>query len=319
MNKKKQSQWKPSCSIETLKARAELYALVREFFAKKNVLEVETPLLMEYGVTDRYMQSMRVDGIFKEKGFLQTSPEYAMKRLLAAGSGSIYQICKAFRLEESGSRHNPEFSMLEWYRVGFNHKDLMDEVYDLLVTILGSRERINFSYQKVFQHYLSIDPLAISVHELKIFAEQKLGELPPDLEFDDYLSLLFEAQIEPYLGKDDSIVFIDDYPASQSALAKLDKDNPQVANRFEVYVEGFELANGFYELQDPQVQLERFNSDNQWRKENNKEIIKIDKCLIQALESGLPDCAGVAVGLDRLLMIQLGLKDIHQVLAFPVK
>lgn len=311
--------WKPSCSIETLKARAELNAQVRNFFAEKNVLEVETPLLMEHGVTDRYMKSLRVGGVFPQEGFLQTSPEYAMKRLLASGSSSIYQICKAFRSDESGNRHNPEFSILEWYRTDFSHWDLMNETFELLVRVLGEKERINYSYQDAFEVFLQINPYQISLEALKAKSESLLGELPQDLERDDYLSLLFEAQIEPKLGKNNSIVFITDFPASQSALAKIDPENSLVAQRFEVYVEGFELANGFNELQDPKEQLARFKADNEWRKNNSLEEIVIDSFFIDALESGLPDCAGVALGLDRLLMIKLGLEDIQQALTFPVK
>ncbi|MRX28527.1 EF-P lysine aminoacylase EpmA [Kangiella sp. HZ709] len=311
------SNWQPSCSIETLKARAELYVQIREFFAGKNVLEVETPLLMQHGVTDRYMQSMQVHGVYSSPGFLQTSPEYAMKRLLAAGSGSIYQIGKAFRLEESGARHNPEFTMLEWYRVDFDHWALMDETFELLVKVLGQRQRVNYSYQEAFKVFLNINPFTISLEQLKILSEKTLGELPDNLEPDDYLSLLFEDQIEPKLGTENTITFIIDFPASQSALAKIDPKNPKVAQRFEVYIEGFELANGFNELQDSGEQLERFKADNAWRKANGLEEVDIDTNFIQGLESGLPQCAGIALGLDRLLMIHLNLKHIKQVLAFP--
>lgn len=310
--------WQPTCSIKTLKARAELYSQIREFFTERNVLEVETPLLMEHGVTDRYMKSMRVGGVFNESGFLQTSPEYAMKRLLASGSGCIFQVCKAFRLEESGTRHNPEFSMLEWYRVGFDHWDLMAETYDLLCLILGQRERANYSYQEVFESFLQINPYEISDKELQQFSQKVLGDLPDDLERDDYLSLLFEDKIEPQLGKESTITFITDFPASQSALAKIDPENPLVAQRFEVYIEGFELANGFNELQDPKVQLARFEADNEWRSNNGLEPVTIDRYLIKALEQGLPQCAGIALGLDRLLMIKLKLDDIRQTITFPI-
>ncbi len=311
------STWQPSCSIETLKARAELYVQIREFFAEKNVLEVETPLLMQHGVTDRYMKSMRVAGVYKTSGYLQTSPEYAMKRLLAAGSGPIFQIGKSFRLEESGARHNPEFTMLEWYRVDYDHWTLMDETFELLIKVLGEKQRVNYSYQEAFDTFLNINPYTVSLEQLRDFSQEMLGELPSDLERDDYLSLLFEDKIEPKLGVGNTIAFITDFPASQSALAKIDLENPKVAQRFEVYIDGFELANGFNELQDPDEQLERFKADNQWRKANGLEEVDIDSNFIQALESGLPQCAGIALGLDRLLMIQLNLKQIKQVLAFP--
>ncbi len=309
--------WQPTCSIETLNARAELYAQVREFFSERSVLEVETPLLMGHGVTDRFMKSMRVSGVYENAGFLQTSPEYAMKRLVAAGSGSIFQICKAFRLEESGSRHNPEFSMLEWYRVDFNHWDLMNETFELLTKLLGKRARVNYSYQEAFEHFLNLNPFQISLDNLAKISKESLGDLPDNLEKDDYLSLLFEAQIEPKLGINHTIAFITDFPASQSALAKIDPESPLVAQRFEVYIEGYELANGFNELQDAEEQLRRFEADNEWRKENNLEDIAIDDDFIGALKSGLPQCAGIALGLDRLLMIKQGLNSIEQALTFP--
>ncbi|NVK22410.1 MAG: EF-P lysine aminoacylase GenX [Kangiellaceae bacterium] len=316
--------WQPTTSTENLKARAHILAQIRDYFTKQKVVEVETPLLCSHGVTDRYMRSL-ISNNFSQgidnKGFLQTSPEYAMKRLLASGSGDIYQICKAFRQDEVGRRHNPEFTMLEWYRVGFDDRALMDDVFALLSMLKPNLERVDFSYQQVFEQFLQIDPLAILDTDLKVLAEQMLGDLPQDLERDDYLSLLFEAKIEPHLGLEtdghQSVAFIYDFPASQAALARLNEQDPRVAKRFEVYWQGVELANGFYELIDAELQLERFEADNQWRETNNLEAIAIDHYFIDALRHGLPDCAGVALGVDRLMMILLEAKHIEQVIAFP--
>lgn len=308
--------WKPSASLQNLKARAQLLSSIRDFFAEREVLEVDTPSLSHHGVTDRYMRSMIVEVSSTEQGFLQTSPEYAMKRLLAAGYGSIYQICKAFRQDEVGAKHNPEFTLLEWYRLGFDHFQLMDEVFDLVTAALGPKQRQDYSYQQVFLDFLEIDPLTISNDELEWFARSNLGSLPEDLERDDFLSLLFEDKIEPQLGRRGTVCFVYDYPASQAALARISEADSRVAHRFELYIEGFELANGFYELADSTQQLARFKADNQWRKANDLTEIAIDQRFIAALEHGLPECSGVALGLDRLLMIKLNTKDIQDVITF---
>lgn len=314
---KPMTHWKPSASLQNLKARAELLATVRAFFAEREVLEVDTPSLSHYGITDRYMRSMIAQVSSQEQGILQTSPEYAMKRLLAAGSGSIYQICKAFRQDEVGSRHNPEFTMLEWYRLDFDHLQLMDEVYELVSKVLGPKQRQDLSYQQSFIEFLGIDPLSINDEELEQFARSNLGLLPDELERDDYLSLLFEDKIEPQLGLNDSVCFIYDYPASQAALARISETDSRVAHRFELYIEGIELANGFYELADCDQQLKRFEADNRWRAQNNLPEMAIDQHFIEALEHGFPECSGVALGLDRLLMIKLATNNISDVIAFP--
>lgn len=311
------THWKPSAALHNLKARAQLLSDIRGFFAEREVLEVDTPAISHHGVTDRYMRSMTVGVSSTEQGFLQTSPEYAMKRLLAAGYGSIYQVCKAFRQDEVGAKHNPEFTMLEWYQPGFDHFQLMDEVFELITEVLGPKQRQDLTYQQGFIDYLGIDPLSIKDDELEQFARSNLGSLPEDLERDDFLSLLFEDKIEPQLGQQGTVSFIYDYPASQAALARISETDQRVAHRFELYIEGVELANGFYELADSQQQLERFEADNRWRVENNLPEIAIDQRFIAALEHGLPECSGVALGLDRLLMIKLNTKDIQQVIAFP--
>ncbi|WP_223668526.1 EF-P lysine aminoacylase EpmA [Kangiella shandongensis] len=314
------SDWKPTASIETLKTRAELLVQIRQFFAERDILEVETPLLSHHGVTDRYMKSFQVDGFAGGVGFLQTSPEYAMKRLLAAGSGSIFQICKSFRQDELGQRHNPEFTMLEWYCEGFDHHQLMEQVFELLEALAqtqGFSVALNKrNYTEVFTHYLNINPLSISDSELVELAGNLLGDLPSELERDDYLVLLFEDRIEPLLGQNGDIDCIYDYPASQAALARLNPDNPEVACRFEVYWQGVELANGFYELSDAAEQRRRFEADNQWRVSQGLPRMTIDQHLIAALERGLPDCSGVALGVDRLLMILLQANTLQDVIAF---
>ncbi len=312
------SSWKPTASIETLKARAKILARVREFFSERNILEVETPLLSRHSVTDRYMKSFEVKDFMGGEGFLQTSPEYAMKRLLAAGSGSIFQICKAFRQDEVGARHNPEFTMLEWYVEGFDHYQLMEQVFQLLNTL--SHKPLNLSrlsYQEVFEQYLDINPFEVTKPQLAELSGDLLGDLPEDLESDDYLALLFEDQIEPKLGQANEVCFIYGYPASQAALAKLDPESPQTACRFEVYWRGVELANGFSELTCVAEQRRRFEMDNAWRKENGLPQMSIDEHFLTALEVGLPECAGVALGLDRLIMILLELSDLTEVAAFP--
>lgn len=310
--------WKPTASIETLKARAEIMAQVRQFFAERDILEVETPLLSRYGVTDRFMKSFKVNDYMGIEGYLQTSPEYAMKRLLAAGSGSIYQICKTFRQDEFGSRHNPEFTMLEWYVEDFNHHQLMAQVFDLIDSLSEKKlAPIKLSYQEAFELYLDFDPLTIENSKLCELSHEVLGDLPKGLERDDYLALLFEDQIEPKLGLGQEVCFIHGYPASQAALAKLEPEDPRTSCRFEVYWHGIELANGFYELIDPAEQCERFENDNACRQQDGKPTMAIDKNFVAALEAGLPECSGVALGIDRLIMILLALPEIKDVITFP--
>ena len=298
-----------------LQVRASCLRQIREFFYQRNVLEVDTPLLSRFSVTDPYMSAMSAcDSKGRHQGYLQTSPEYAMKKLLCAGSGDIYQLSKVYRANESGQQHSPEFAMLEWYRLGFDEFKLMEEVADLLLTVLGSKERVDFSYQEAFLTFTGIDPLTISYTELVAFASQKLGELPSDLLFDNYLTLLFSECVEPQFEAD-KLTFVFDFPGAQSALAKVREVNGHlVANRFEVYSGGIELANGFYELTDAEEQLQRFKAENQLRQQLGKQPLEIDLELIEAIQLGMPECAGVALGFDRLLMILLKETTIKQVL-----
>lgn len=310
--------WQPTASVETLKHRAKLIREIRYFFDSRGVVEVDTPLLQSATVTDPYLQSIRV-GINKQHFYLQTSPEYAMKRLLAAGIGSIYQICKAFRRDENGRFHHTEFTMLEWYRIGFTHHDLMNEMDALLQRILKTSKAIRLSYKEVFEKFLGINPHTISLDQLG--EVKKKNQLNDVVGFDSsdknlWLQVLMSELIEPQL-MGDAPFFIYDYPASQAALAKIKKDESySVAERFEVYINGIELANGFHELCDANEQRLRFVKDLKKREQSKSELVPVDEKLLSALENGLPACAGVALGVDRLMMLALGKKHIQEVISF---
>jgi elongation factor P--(R)-beta-lysine ligase len=297
-----------------LTQRATLYRKIRHFFDERAVLEVETPLLCSHSVTDPYIDSFQCDD-----RYLQTSPEYAMKRLLAQGAGAIYQICKAFRREEAGSQHNPEFTMLEWYRVGFDHHQLMDEMSDFLQATIGSATAVKISYQDAFMQHLQINPHTASCDALASTASKaglKISDTGLIKDSDTWLQLLMSHSIEPHLGFD-APCFIYDYPATQASLSKIRQDTPPVAERFELYIKGVELANGFHELTDATEQKNRFEANRAQRKKEGLADIAIDPYFINALETGLPDCAGVALGLDRLLMIQSKATNIQELISFP--
>lgn len=301
-----------------LRARAGLLGRIREFFNERDVLEVETPLLCSSGITDPSIEPLVVEsGIsLQAPRYLQTSPEYAMKRLLSAGSGSIFQIARAFRDGEAGSRHNPEFSLLEWYRIGHDHHQLMAETAELLVHCLGARPVEYHSYRQLFLHQLSIDPFTASASELRERACQEfdVGSVAGDRDM--WLDLLMSHLIEPSL-RDRGLCFVYDYPASQAALSRIvEVDGFNVGQRYELYVDGVELANGYCELTDPAEQRQRFLADNTRRREFGLAERPLDEHLLAAMEAGLPDCAGVALGIDRLLMLATGADDIRQVLAF---
>lgn len=324
--------WRPSASFETLRLRAELLAEIRRFFAERGVLEVETPLLAAATVTDLHLHSLSVSleapGA-PRRAWLQTSPEFAMKRLLAAGSGAIFQICKAFRDGEAGRSHNPEFTILEWYRPGFDHHRLMDEIDELLATVLGTPAAERATYAQVFERHLGIDPHRAQIAELRRAAEvhgvELAGAEPEDR--DGWLQLLMSFWIEPRLGvgagaAEDRPCFVHDFPASQAALARIrppaGPGEVALAERFEVYLSGVELANGFHELADAGEQRRRFEADLERRRHAGLETVPIDERLLAALDAGLPDCAGVAFGIDRLLMLRAGIDDLRQVISFPV-
>jgi lysyl-tRNA synthetase class 2 len=317
--------WQPSADIETLKKRGEIIRTIREFFYQRNVMEVETPSLSQASVTDIHLKSFTTEfvGPNYNEGltlYLQTSPEYAMKRLLAAGSGAIFQICKAFRNEESGKHHNPEFSMLEWYRPGFDHFALMDEIDLLIQSILKCEPASRMTYQSAFENIFNINPLTASLAELKVLCcGQGFENIANDeKDKDTLLQLLFSMVVEPKIGQDKPC-FIYDFPASQAALAKINTANPLVADRFELYYKNMELANGFNELTDGNEQLKRFEQDNIKRNDMRLVQVKPDHNLINALNHGMPECAGVALGIDRLIMLALQKKHIKQVVSFAIE
>ena len=317
------SQWQPSANIEELKARAELLRSIRQFFYDRDVMEVETPLMSNGTVTDVHLDAFSTEFPHHHSGevkslYLQTSPEFAMKRLLCAGAGSIYQICKSFRNEAAGRFHNPEFTMLEWYRLGFNDQDLIDEVDQLMQVTLSVNPAIRMSYQQAFIELLGLDPLSASLTEIKdlVLSYSTDEWLVNEDDADVLLQWLFSMYIEPNLGTDTTPCFIYDFPASQASLAKLNQADPRVAHRFELYFKGVELANGFYELQDAKEQEKRFVKDNQQRAALGLPEKPIDKLFLASLEQGLPDCAGVALGIDRLFMLKQNLAHIEQAMSF---
>jgi lysyl-tRNA synthetase class 2 len=310
-----------------LRLRAELLARIRSFFAGRNILEVDTPALSCAASTDPALQSFTTD--YSGPGcvpgtsyYLHTSPEFPMKRLLAAGAGSIYQLCKVFRDGEYGAQHNPEFTLLEWYRTGFDHLDLMDEVEQLLTAVLAGIAPLDsvhhWTYRELFLQFADIDPFTVLPGELKARLESESDITPVGLSEDDldcWLDLVMTHIIEPELGP--GLVFVRDYPASQAALARLRPGTPPVAARFEAYLNGIELANGFHELADAAEQRVRFEHDLERRRQGKLVDVAMDARLLSALESGLPDCAGVALGVDRLLMIASGANCLRDVIAFP--
>lgn len=301
-----------------LRARAALLARIRAFFAARDVLEVETPLLCAAGITDPSIEPLLVErGIsLKQARYLQTSPEYAMKRLLACHGLPIFQLARAFRDGEAGARHNPEFTLLEWYRPGFDHHALMAEVAELIRSCLGERPLHHYSYRQLFLDTLALDPFTATLDELQSVARARLDTGTISGDRDLWLDLLMSHLVEPQLA-DRGMCFIYDYPASQAALARIETvDGVAVGHRFELYVDGIELANGYLELLDAEEQRRRFEQDNLRRRELGLPERPLDERLLAALEHGLPQCSGVALGVDRLLMLSTGVADIRKVLAF---
>lgn len=315
--------WRPTASVEALRLRARMLARTRAFFERRQVLEVETPVLSAAGTTDVNIHSLttRVAG---QPGalYLHTSPEFPMKRLLAAGSGDIYQLARVFRDGESGRRHNPEFTMLEYYRLGMDHHRLMDEVEELVNELLGDGANAlqcqRLSYREAFLLAVDLDPLVAGRQDLLNALERKQLELPGEILTDAQLSdLLMGAVVSPGLGKDRPC-FVYDFPEDQAALARIRPGNPPVAERFELFYRGMELANGFHELCDADEQRQRFARDNRVRQELGLPTVPADENMLRALEHGLPACAGVAIGFDRLVMLAAGADQLSDVLAFAI-
>jgi len=314
---------KPTAAVRALRLRAELYALVRRFFAERGVLEVETPMLSMAGNTDPNIESFQLEftgpkSAGAPRRWLRTSPEYPLKRLLAAGVGDCYELGRVFRDGEAGIRHNPEFTMLEWYRVGWNHHQLMDETAELLkaaLALAGRRATVrDTSFRQLYLDKFGFDPLTAPEEELR----SPLGVYdidPAGLTRDDWLDLLMTHLIQPSIPAN-RILLVYDYPASQCALARLRPGKPAVAERFEAYLGPLEVANGYHELRDPDEQRARFELDLARRRARNAAEPAVDERLLAALPK-LPDCAGVALGIDRLLMALLGTDKIADVLAFP--
>lgn len=324
---KEAGDWQPTAPLSALALRARMLARIRDFFAQRQVLEVETPLLSGAAATDPQLESLvtRYTGPGSAQGrplYLHTSPEFPMKRLLAAGSGPIYQICKVFRDGEAGRLHNPEFTLLEWYRPGFDHHRLMDEVEALVRQALapwlmpGPVEHL--TYREAFLRHAGLDPHAAEHTQLAACAAAH-GLHPPDadLSADAWRDLLLTHLIEPHLGGQ-GLTFLYDYPASQAALARVRPGSPAVAERFELYIAGVEIANGYHELGDAHAQHARFEADLKARRTAGRNAVPIDERLLAALAHGLPDCAGVALGIDRLLMLAAGARSLEEVLPFPI-
>ncbi len=325
------SGYRRAATEATLRARAAMLAQIRMFFSERNVLEVQTPALSRSGLTDPHLQSMVTDTDALGRCYLHTSAEYAMKRLLADGIGDIYQICQVFRDDEIGRWHQPEFTMLEWYRVGWDEQQLMDETATLLTQLIASARRDappqstechaghrhaadRQTYEQAFRHAVGVSANAPDA-QIASALRARGCDVPPDLSGNDLLDLAFTTQVMPALDPG-RLTFIHDFPAQQAALARLKPGNPPLAARFEAFFAGLELANGFAELTDADEQRARFAREAAERQRLGRTPAPLDEDFLAALEQGLPECAGVAVGLDRLLAAAVGANELAAVTAF---
>ncbi len=308
--------WRPSASIDAIRLRAGVLRTVRGYFDAQGVLEVETPILSAGTVTDPSIESLVARECGGRARYLQTSPEFAMKRLLAAGSGSIYQITRAFRGGERGRHHNPEFSMLEWYRVGFDHRRLIGDVDALLDEVLGPQPSRRMTFREAFSRHLGLDPFAATIEALlEACRPHGFASDAATATRDECLDCLLACAVQPALGP--GRVYLLDFPASQAALAQVRTTTPPVAERFELYVDGIEVANGYHELRDAAELRRRMLRGIETRRKAGQPVPDVDERLLAAHEAGLPACAGVAVGLDRLVMLAGGYRTLGEVLAFP--
>ena len=316
-----ESLWRPTASLDNLRRRATLLADIRRFFSERHVLEMEVPILSRRATSDPHIDSIVAD-CSGAPAFLATSPEFGLKRLLAAGMGDCYYLGKAFRNGEAGGRHNPEFTMLEWYRVGWDDHRLMIEVGEFLSWVLSISRVRSYSYRALFLQHLDVDPHRASLDELKAVVARELELSFEPAGRDECLDLLMSHHIEPNMdsGDEGGITLVYDFPATQAALARVEDDElgVPVARRFEAYVGGMELANGYWELTDAPEQLRRFEADQRYREDNDKAVNPFEERLVQALETGMPNCAGVALGVDRLLMLACAAGGIDEVIAFPI-
>jgi lysyl-tRNA synthetase class 2 len=332
MSPSPERSFRPTARWKNLQLRIELLERTRFFFRQRGYLEVETPLLSHDAVVDRHLDPVPVT-LFRDarqpgegqRLFLQTSPEFAMKRLLAAGSPSIFQICKAVRGgDERGPLHNPEFTMLEWYGVGDDYAAGMQVLSDLANVLLDRGPAERLTYREAFRRYANVDPFASELTDL-IEAMESLGNGAPSLfaaleeadQRDLALDLLLTGAVEPQLGRHRPTI-LHDYPPSQAALAVVRDDDPPVAERFELYVDGIELANGYHELLDPDELRRRNIANNALRRVDRKFELPVESRLIEAMQAGLPPCAGCALGFDRLVMVAAGATSIEEVIAFPI-
>ena len=310
------ASWQPAADLKTQKKRAALYRQLREFMQQRDILEVETPILSHYGISDPYIHSLRTEAVSQRPSYyLHTSPEYCMKRLLAAGAGSIYQIARVFRDDERGKRHLTEFSMLEWYRVGFSYYQLMDEMADLMTT-LGLPGTRKTTYADAFNTVLKTDPLLLEPSDLCELVNQH-GWQTDSLDQHECLDFLFSSVVIPGLDTS-SPLLVHDYPSCMAALSTIKADNPKVCERFELFINGMEIANGFNELTDASEQRDRFEKELQNRQQLQQHVPELDTNFLAALQAGLPACAGVALGLDRLLMVLCDKTDIRDVMSFTL-
>jgi len=310
--------WKPTAAIATLEVRASMLRAAREYFAATRALEVETPTLSAAAVTDVHLASVEASAVGQRR-YLHTSPEYAMKRLLAAGCGDIWQICRVYRDGESGRWHNPEFTMIEWYRLSIDHHALMADVERLITAMMPASRHIDRSerltYREAVQLHAGVDALEDPVQVLVARLESAGVDVPASIrgDRDACLDLIMSVLVGPHLGHD-RLTFIHDYPASQAALAQI---RGKVASRFEAYLDGIELANGFHELANGAEQRRRFEQDLEQRRQHGLAAMPMDERFLAALDYGLPECSGVALGFDRLVMCAVGAKHIDEVIAFP--
>ena len=310
------TDWRPSAGIEALRLRARVLRAIRAYFDTEGVLEVETPGLCSRTVTDPSIESLVARDRTGRAWYLQTSPEFAMKRLLAAGSGSIYQITRAFRDGEHGRHHNLEFSILEWYRVGFDHHRLIEDIDALLDRVLGPCPSRRMSFREAFLRHLDLDPFTAAMAELHGACRSRgFASRAAAATRDECLDYLLATGVQPALGS--GRVYLLDFPASQAALARVRTHRPPVAERFELYIDGIEIANGYHELGDAVELRRRMRQDVETRSGAGRSAPEMDERLLAAHEAGLPACAGVAVGLDRLVMLAGGYSTLRDVLAFP--
>ncbi len=313
------SDWRPCASLELLRDRADALAAIRHFFTERQVLEVDTPALASAATPDVSIESIAASAASHTGPlFLQTSPEFFMKRLLCAGSGPIYQLCHVFRNDEQGRNHNPEFTMLEWYRTGFDMFDLIDEVEALITLLIPAIDTpaTRITYHALFEKTTGLDLGSASRTDIRVLAAELGIVIPSDHPDDGLVEMIFNIATASWM-KEQRAVVVHHFPASQASLAMLSPDAPELALRFEYYVDGIELANGFQELADPHEQKRRFESDNARRRERGVQTMPIDEHFLAALDHGLPACSGVAAGIDRILMLRNRQPDIASVMAFP--